>query len=644
MKTVVITVSVVGVFTLLLASAMYWIASSHYQDIMKGYQEILREKDSSHWEFVNRRETHSLNSDEQCKRQFEYYTAFISACEDRLKSLLHTDVQSIQMREQSHREILHTFQTQADIKSEKMPNPTLCLHYSQLLQNELNACNNSQVGLRLRSRQQKVRDKRLKHTILSTQEQFKQCESDKEQCASYSYTQWAIALLVTIVATVCTMATRSRGVLSNRQLVTSMQNQQTENNRVEELTVLSREKEQLSERLAGLQQTSEMEADQLKDELAAMKTELATACTDLQMEGEARTKLSESLSEREKQVTKLSDEKERLKKQNKNAQHFCSQLAMEKGQLEQQQQEMAAKILKLEETEFTLVNEIKKLEKELQDSHQCAMNMDKEIRTQRQSKEALEKHVRVLNTKIDRQGEEIRQNKGKNESMRKTATTQDKRISKQNKQILRSQDEMKQKEEETTKLQLDLSKQLDNLEKMRKEMETSQEKYIAFTKDFAEFEAAVLQKDIELDRETERRCRMLKEKSCLEDKIKRLERQLEEMSQQKSSKASQKIPREEINIEQIRLELHQEFEVDYNRFETRTHGQLTSLAELVGQLKADKREQSIELTKLQNQIKTLQELLEQDHARVRREEANERTYRVKLDLSLSPNYHTYNSC
>ncbi len=203
---------------------------------------------------------------------------------------------------------------------------------------------------------------------------------------------------------------------------------------------------------------------------------------------------------------------------------------------------------------------------------------------------------------------------------------------------------MKQKEEEITNLQVDLSKQLEVLEKMRKEMETSQEKHIAFTKDFAEFEAAVLQKDIELERETERRSRMLKEKSCLEDKIKRLERQLEEMSRQKSSKTSQKMPREEINIEQIRLKLHQEFEVDYNRFETLTHGQLTSLAELVGQLKADKREQSIELTKLQNQIKTLQELLEQDHARVRREEANERTYRVKLDLSLSQNYHTYNTC
>ncbi len=635
MKTAVTVSVAIGIFTILLAGVVYWITSSHYQDIMKGYQEILREKDINHWEIVNRRETHSLNSAEQCKKQFEYCTAFITACEDQLKSLLNTDVQSVKMREKSHREILAIVQTQAEIKSQ--PNPSLCLHYNQLLQNELSACNTSQVGLRLKTRQHKEREKKLKNLMYSTQEQFKQCESDKEQYVSYSYTHWATALSVIIVATVCIVATKNRGVLSNQQLANSMQNQQTENKRVEELTALSREKEKLSESLADQQETSKMEADQLRDELTATKTELATACTDLQKEGEARMKLEENLSEKEKQITKLSDEKETLKKQHKNALKMDAELAR---QLKQQQQKMAAQISQLEETNFTLVNEIKNLEKELQDSHCCAMNMDKEIRAQRQSKEALEKHVKVLDTKIERQHKENRQNKEKNESMRTHVTTQDKRISKQNQQLLRSQDKIKQKDEQITKLQLELLKKLDALEKMGKEMETSQDKHIAFTKDFAELEAAVLQKDIELESEIDRRRRTLREKSCLEDKVKKLERKLEEMGQ-KSSKTSHKMPREEIDIEQIQLDLHHKFEVLYNRSETRTHGQLTLLTEQVGQLKADKREQSIELTKLQTQIKTLQELLSQDHAREKREkreEAQERTYRVKLDLSLSPNY------
>ncbi|XP_064395497.1 trichohyalin-like [Halichondria panicea] len=632
MKTAVTVSVAIGIFTILLAGVVYWITSSHYQDIMKGYQEILREKDINHWEIVNRRETHSLNSAEQCKKQFEYCTAFITACEDQLKSLLNTDVQSVKMREKSHREILAIVQTQAEIKSQ--PNPSLCLHYNQLLQNELSACNTSQVGLRLKTRQHKEREKKLKNLMYSTQEQFKQCESDKEQYVSYSYTHWATALSVIIVATVCIVATKSRGVLSNQQLANSMQNQQTENKKVEELTALSREKEKLSESLADQQETSKMEADQLRDELAATKTELATACTDLQKEGEARMKLEESLSEKKKQITKLSDEKETLKKQHKNALKLDAELAR---QLEQQQQKMAAQISQLEEAKLRLVNEIKNLKKELQDSHCCAVNKDKEIWDQKQSKEALEKHVKYLDTKIERQHKENRQNKEKNESMRTHVTTQDKRISKQNQQLLRSQDEIKQKDEQITKLQLELLKKLDALKKMEKEMETSQEKHIAFTKDFAEFEAAVLQKDIQLESEIDRRRRMLREKSCLEDKVKKLERKMG----QKSSKTSHKMPREEIDIEQIRLDLHHEFEVDYNRSETRTHGQLTLLTEQVGQLKADKREQSIELTKLQTQIKTLQELLNQGHAREKREkreETQERTYRVKLDLSLHPNY------
>ncbi len=638
LPTILLTMILVSILT----AIGYWVAISPYQDIMRGYQEILREKDDSYWEFVNRRET--LNSEEQCQRQIGHFTTLVSACEDQLNSLLRTNVKRIQMREESHREVLSIFQSRAETKNEGMnANIIHCIQYWQQLQKELRICNSSQNSLRMKYREFKEREKTREQHILLTQEQLTQCQL--KDSTNYSYLiVLAILAILTTLTTFYAMAAMSR---SKKSLETTIQNPlptsnsqadllserqaEVEQQREVEKEQLKSETKLLSERLAEVEKQREVEKEQLK-ELAQVKTDLAAAVSKPKVMLEDKEKLEKSLTESEKQIKRLTEERE-------NAIKFGKQLVMEKKKLNEQCQEILARFETQESDKSKLMNEIQKLKIEIQTCHEHVMKTDKKLAAQKQENEDLNKHIKVLETKINRQGKSIQKRDKQNETLRDEVTAQETRIAKLNEKNLEREKELMQKDEEITHIKSALTKAKQALEKTEQEMLELQEKHAMSKRDNAEYEAALLQKEFELKKEVEKRKRVHKIHSHKEDHIKRLERQLQEMSHPTSKASKHKQLRPEINFEQIERKLQQEFEEHYNQLEIKTHNEIATLTETVGQLRIDLQEQTFELNKAKRVNKRLQELLDHSHARTRREkafEANDRTYRLKVDFALTP--------
>ncbi len=562
----------------------------------------------------------TLHSEEQCKRNLGHFTDVISACEDRLKSLLHTDVKSIQLREESHREMLSTFQSHVETESgPTQAHIVQCLQYWQQLQKELTACNNSQIGLRLKSRQLKEREQVQEQRTILTREQLKQCRLEQEYSTSYSYST-LITVAFTITAIMYIIATVDRG----------REEQQLKNRNIQNtVPIMSKSETQiLSERLAEEEKQRDME--QLKERLTESQAELAKASSDLGKIKADKEKLETHFIEREKQIKKLTDEREDIYEKYKAAIKYGQQIATDKKKLEQQQQDMTARLHTSKDEKSKLVNEITS-------SQERVTKTSEELMAQEQANETLKNHVKALDTKIDRQGKSIQKRELKIESLNKELKNQERRISEQNKKDLKREVDLKLKNEEIQQIKTELSKQKHRLQKTEQEMQDLQEKHLTMKEDCAELDAAVLQKDFELDKEVEKRQRVYEQLAHKENQIKRLERELQDHST--SSRKSKHTPSLKLKTDtEIRAELHEEFEVRYNRFETKTHDQITSLTETVGHLRIDLREQRIELQKAQSLNKRLQELLDHNHAQTRREkakEAKDRTYRVKLDVSLS---------
>ena len=626
---------------LLTAGAVYWQTSTHYQ-------EILREKDASYWEHLGRTQTQGLHCEDQCKRLIDssnhYYSTLIAAYDERLKSLLDTDVQSIQIREESHREVLNIIHNQAVLVNEQAHTSTVqCKHYCQALHSSLEVCNNSlasQMNANIRLVQRRSRQQ---YSIIYMYKLLMECESDKEESSNSSF--WLGGIITVFIVTACSSmlilkSNRPATIESKKvQMVTSNKKS------VEELTATSYERmrQQLTKRLAELEedcrrkdneleesdskskrlidQLEESQQDrqkmvgELEEKLARTESELCILQSNLEKEQQNKFCLEEFLSEKEKQ---LDDQKESLERKNKNIEkYYEQQLAGEKKKLAdlvQLKREYEVRMAEQDKASVQLMKQGKQIAKELATSTSYATAVESELKELKQAHKNLESHTKVLNN----------------------------RITGQNEKILKCEDTIEQQTKEKEQMQLELQKQKAILEGRNGIVKELVENNSQLSERLTELEATVIMKENELEQERKSKIRALKGYECQEERIRKLEVERDQIS-----KTSHKKHKSQPSLEEIRLEMYKKFEVEYKRLELETYGRITDLAEEAGRLKAENTEQQIQIKKLKSNNKALKQLAEKRHTQARREEASERC-RVTVDLpmvrhlSLSP--PTFTSC
>ena len=605
---------------LLTAGAVYWQTSTHYQ-------EILREKDASYWEHLGRTQTQGLHCEDQCKRFIDssnhYYSTLIAAYDERLKSLLDTDVQSIQIREESHREVLNIIHNQAVLVNEQAQTPTAqCIHYCQALHSSLEACNISLASQTNANKQLVQRRSRQQHSIIYIHKLLMECESDKEQSSSYTLWLGGIIAVATVAAYrgMLTLTSNRRGTIESKKVQTVISKKES----VEELTAASYEgiRQQLTEKLAELEeecrrkddmleesdrkskrlivQLEESQQDrqemvsQLEEKLARTETELCLLQGNFEKEQRDRSCLEECLSEKEQQLT---DQTETLERKNKNTEkYYKQQLAREKKRLAdlvQLKGEYEIRMAEQDKARVQLMKRSKLIEKELATSTSYATAVESELKELKQTYKSLESHTKVLNN----------------------------RIAGQNEKLLEYKNTIEQQTKEKKLTQLEVQKQKTILERTDGRVKELEENNCQLSERLTELEAAVILKDYELEQERECKIRALKQ-------IRKLEVERDQIS-----KTSHKKHKSQSSLEEIRLEMYKEFEVEYKRFELETYGRITELAEEAGRLKAENTEQQIRIKILKSHSKALKQLAEKRHSQARREETSERC-RVTVDLPL----------
>ena len=594
------TVLALALTILLTAGAVtYWQTSSHYQ-------EILREKDASYWEHLGRTQTQGLHCEDQCKRLIDssnhYYSTLIAAYDERLKSLLDTDVQSIQMREKSHREVLNIIHNQAVLVNQQTQTSSIeCMNYCQALHSTLEACNNSLASLTKTNKHLMQRGSKQQLSIVYMHKLLMECESDKKLTSNYTF--WFGGIIgVTVVAGCCCMLSLS----SKRPVIFASKNElQATGNKenVEELTAVSNEgtrpqvvervadKDKVSKRKDNLLEDSEKnEADKFEDsqhhmidepkmKLARTESKLSTMQSDYMKEQRKRSCLEDCFDEKE-QCQEIKRKSRSTEKQ--------------KRQLVEEKQRVAIK-------------------RELATMNSYATAKEHELKQLKQNQKRLENHIKVLNA----------------------------RITEQNEKLLECKELLEQKTREKKQIQLELVQHKASLEESSCRVKELEERDGQHRESLIELEEAAILKDYELDMERESKTRALRGHECHKEKYRK-----SEVERNRFSTAYYKKPRPQQSLEEIRLEMYQEFEVQYKRFELDMYTRVAGVAEETGRLRVKNTEQQIQIKKLKSHNKALKQLAEERHTQARREEASERC-RVTVDLpmvrhlSLSPPMGAY---
>lgn len=630
------------------AGAVYLLVSQHYYD-------ILREKDSTYWELANRQKTQQYNCEDQCKRQMDsnerYYSTLLSAYEDSLKTLLDTDVESIQMREKSYRQVIGVFQNHAVLVSEhSQTSTTWCAHYCYKLEGQLKICNTSLVSLKAERGRVGAKLRRQRDSLLLMHELIENNRSEMESCNLH--TRWLSMSLVAILTLVATSITgvgilwTSRRVgLRGMDIPKEMNKDKIEDSEIE---TLKKAVIELKSQIEVEDQKRDGEAlanEQLKHKLNQAESEaleLRDNCKELEQMNTALQKHLDEKNQQLQELERLAKTKETMAKRKEKTIKFLEKRLAEK-------QENIASLVEanvanvstyresvssFRESELKLLGEETKLKREVKASHQRAKKLADELNEAKKQIKTLGGHIRVQTVDISKLQHHDR----------KTAA----RIRNLNKKLLERTTEVKEKETELSDSKRETS-QLKLLVETRDENLKKLQRLNADLKDInVDLDIAVRMKDNELEFERQSKYRALEGRSCQEGIVKSLRAQLKSFHdkvQRSSQSTKQKTtPQPTIDEAHVRLQLYEQFQLQYDQFETKFYGKLSDESEMAANLKTENRLLQMELEQMAKRNKALQELLDQDHARIRsQEQQEERMCRVTFDVyhpSLTPPHHT----
>ena len=606
----------------LTACAVYLVISQHYHD-------ILREKDGSYWELANRQKTQQYNCEDQCKRQLDsnekFYSALISAYKGNLKTLLDTDIESIQKREKSYRQVIGVFQSHAVLVSEYSQTSTSwCAHYCNKMEDQLNICNTTLDSLRAARGGLGYNLRRQRRSILVMHKIIDNNRLELESCNVH--TRWlslSLTAILVLIATSVGIAWKLRraGVGGTDIPGESNETKMVGNEQTIELKAQAEIEDQKRDKEKCGQLTHKLS----KAESEAL--ELRVNCQDLE---QTNTSLQKDLEDRNQRLKQLETLASTTNQKENTIKFFEKQLAENKERITSLEEANIANVSCFREREFKLLAKETRLKTELTASHLRATKLADELNEARKLIKSLEGHVRVQTVDLLKLQHHHR-------------TTLNTHVLERSKEVEEKETELKESKQETKQLKVlaeTRDEKLKNLQTLNTHLKEVN----------ADLEMAVMMKDNDLEMERESKSRALQGQSCQEGVVKSLRAQLKSIQDnvQRSRWSSQRksTPQSGSDEAHVRLQLYEDFKLEYDRLRTQLYGKLSEVTEMAAKLKTENRLQQIELVELTKRNLALQELLDKDHARIRAQELQERMCRVTFDVyhpSLTPPHHSWHS-